>query len=105
VVAGQDAEAAGIVGQHLRDAELHREVGDAGGHGGGILLLIPHRPGQVVVQIGGQRVQAAQERLILGQFVEPLGVDDAQQFNRVLVRLRPQVGVDRREEILRRFVP
>ena len=32
VVAGQDPQAAGVIGQHLGDAELHREVRDAGGH-------------------------------------------------------------------------
>ena len=29
VVAGEDAEAAGVLRQHLGDAELRREVGDA----------------------------------------------------------------------------
>ena len=36
------------------------------------LLLVPQRPGQVIVQVSGQFVEAAHERLILGQLVQPL---------------------------------
>ena len=39
VVSGQDPQAAGIVRQHLGNAELHREVGDAVGHRGAVALL------------------------------------------------------------------
>ncbi len=57
VVTGQDAEAAGVVRQHLGDAELHREVGDGRGEcsrRSRLLLLVPARLGQVRLQIGVQ---------------------------------------------------
>ena len=73
VIAGQNAQATGIVRQHLGNAELHREVRDAVRQLRALagLLLVPQRPGQVVVQVGGELVEAAHERLVLGQLVQP----------------------------------
>ena len=52
MVAGEDSQAARVVGQHLGNAELHREVRDAGRHLHTVvlLLLIPQRTAQVIVQ-------------------------------------------------------
>ena len=54
VVAGEHAEAAGVVRQHLGDAELHREVADGRGQGRVVLalVLVPAR----FTQVGGQVV-------------------------------------------------
>ncbi len=105
MVAGQDAQATGVVRQHLGDTELHREVRDAGRHGRRILLLVPHRAGEVVVEIAGQLVQPRQKAAVHGEFVQTLGCDRAQQGDRVLPGLRPQLRIDRREQILRRRIP
>ena len=68
VVAGQDAETAGVLRQHLGDAELRREVGDRGGRAATApswpVLLVPARPGQVLVQVAGGLVEPAQERRV-----------------------------------------
>ena len=110
VVTGQDAQAARIVGQHLGDAELHRKVRDAGRHGllvgpVALPLLVPQRTAQVVVQIGRQFVEPAQEGLVERQFVEPRGAHRAEQGDRVAAAALPQRRVDGREQVLRRFVP
>ena len=107
VIAGQNAQAAGVVRQHLGDAELHREVRDAVRQLRALvgLLLVPQRPGQVVVQIGGELVEAPQERLIHRELVQPLRADLPEQRHRVASDLLPQLGIDGLEQILRGLVP
>ena len=107
VIACQNAEAAGVVGQHLGNAEFHREVGDSVGQFGAVLdlLLVPQRAGQVVVQVGGQLVQPAQERFVDGKFVEPLRADLPEQRHRVGPDLPPQLRFDGFEQILSGLVP
>ena len=107
VIAGQDSQSARVIRQHLRDAELHREVRDAVGHPGavGLLLLVPLRTGQIVVEVRGQPVQPVQKPAVDGQLVESGRADRAQQGDRILPTLHPQRRVDRRKEILGRFVP
>ena len=108
VVAGQDAQTAGVDRQHLGDAELHREVADAGGQRlivGLLQLLVPERLGQVVVEFGGQRVKPGQEFRILGQFVETLRGDRAQHSDRIAATARPLAGVDALEQVLGGGVP
>ena len=107
MIARQDAQATRVVRQHLGDAELHREVGDAVGHGSAVLglLLVPQRAAQIIVQIGGQMIEPVQESVVDRQFVQPCRAHRAQQRNGILTALHPQVRVDRAEEILRRLVP
>ena len=50
-------------------------------------------------------VQPADERLVGGEFVQPFRADLAEQCHRIAADLRPQRRVDRREQVLRRFVP
>ena len=69
------------------------------------LLLVPQRPGQVIVQVSCQFVEAAHERLILGQLIEPLRRYLPEQRNRVTPDLLPQLGIDCREQVLRGLVP
>lgn len=109
VVAGQDAKPARIVRQHLGDAELHGEVGDAGRPGACrvilLHLLIPHGTGQIGVQRSRQVVEPTQERVIAGKLVESLGIHPAKKRDRVLTQLFPQVGIDCGEQLLRRRIP
>ena len=108
VVAGKDAQAARVVRQHLGDAELHREVRDAvrqlGAFGG--LLLVPQRPIQIVVQFGGESVQAPHER-IRRRRVRPVaaGLTWPSSASGSQPHLRPQLRIDGREQVLRRLVP
>ena len=68
VIAGEDAEAAGVLRQHLGDAELRREVGDAGRAALSVLLaLVPARLLEVVGQVVVDVVQPAQEPAVLGE--------------------------------------
>ena len=69
------------------------------------LLLVPQRPGQVVVQVGGQLVEPAQERFVDGEFVQPLRADLPEQRDRVAPDLLPQLRIDGREQILGGLVP
>ena len=98
MVAGENAQAAGVVRQHLGDAELHREVRDAVRQFGALLelLLVPQRPGQVIVQVGGELVEAPQEGIVDRKLIEPLRAHQAQQRHRVVTDLLPQLRVDRR---------
>ena len=107
MIARQNAEAAGVVRQHLGDAELHREVRDAVRQFGalGDLLLVPQRPGQVVVQVGGQFIEATQEGLVDGELVQPLRADLPQQRHRITSDLLPQLRIDCREQVLGGLVP
>ena len=107
VVAGQNPQPAGVVRQHLGDTELHREVGDAGRQSRPVrlLVLIPQRPAQVIVQIGDQRVEALPVRFVGCQFVQPLRADLPEQRHRIASDLFPQLGIDGREQVLRRLVP
>ena len=107
MVAGQDSQATRVVRQHLGDPELHRKIGDAVGHGSAVLvlLLVPQRAAQIIVQIGGQMIEPVQESAVDRQFVQPCRAHRAQQRNGILTALHPQVRVDRAEEILRRLVP
>ena len=100
VVTGEDPQAAGVVGQHLGDAEFHREVRDRRGHCDArlLLLLVPQRAGQVIVQRTGQLVEPAQEFLVERQLVEARGTDGAQQFHRIIAATGPQRRIDGGEQ-------
>ena len=68
-------------------------------------LLVPQRPIQIVVQFGGESVQAPHERFVVGKFVQTRGADLAEQRHRITAHLRPQVRIDGREQVLRGLVP
>jgi hypothetical protein len=103
VVAGQDAEATGVLREDLGQAELHREVGDAARHPG--LLLVPARLGQVVGQVVGGVGEPAQEPLVPGQRGQPGRRYRAEQPDRVAATVPPQFRIDGREQVQRLLVP
>ena len=107
VVTGQDAQPAGVLRQHLGDAELRGEVADRLGRGrllGGV-ALVPEVAGEVLLQIGGDHPQALGELLVRGQHLQPLDGDVGQQPDRVALGGVPDLGVDRPEQVLGVGVP
>ena len=105
VVAGQDAEAAGVLRQHRGDAELGREVGDRARGVLAGLAGVPAVLGEVALEVGVGRVEARPEVVVVDQLVEPLTADRTEEAHRVALDLTPQRRVDRGEDVLRRRVP
>ena len=108
VIAGQDAQTAGVVRQHLRDAELHREVRDRGGQTAALgalftvplqLTLVPHGAIQIVMKITRQGSHPVDETIVGSQLIEPLRRDRPHDRNRIVVGLLPQLLIDIGEEI------
>ncbi len=108
VVAGQDAEAAGVLRQHLGDAVLGREVGDRGRRRGQLAVrssggvpgpLEPARAGQVAIEVPGGGGQAVQEILVRGQRGQLFRAQGAEHGDRVAAGGRPGGRVDRREQL------
>ncbi len=87
VVAGQDAQPAGVLRQHLGDAELGREVADALGCGRVLrgVPLVPEVAGEVVGQVGLDHPEVLEELLVGGQLSAA-----------ARRRRRPATGWDRR---------
>ncbi len=104
VVTGEDAQAAGVVGQHLGDAELGGEVGDRR-RGGVAEGLVPVRGVEVVLQVVGDVGEPAQELAVLGERGQPLRRDLPEHPDRVVAAADPQVGVDGLEQVARLGVP
>ena len=69
------------------------------------LLLVPQRPCQVIVQFGGQFIEATKKGFIDGELVEPFRADLPQQRHRVTSDLLPELRIDCREQVLGRLVP
>ncbi len=83
VVAGQDAQAAGVLRQHCGDPELRGEVGDAA-RDGPLQALVPAGLGQVGLEVGSGGAHALDERRVGGQGVELLRRQGPQQRDRVV---------------------
>ncbi len=96
VVAGEDAEAAGVLREHGGDAELRREVPDRAGRVVAGLALVPAVGGQVAVEVGLGGVQPLDEAVVLGQLAPPLAADRAEQADRVVAHGVPGPGRPRR---------
>ena len=88
VVAGEDAEAAGVLGQRGGDAEFRREVPDRCRRIVG-KRLVPAWLLEVGVQIVPQRVGAADEGLVVGELFQPRRFDGGEQIDRVGAQLAP----------------
>ena len=106
VVAGEDAEATGVLRQHGGDAVLGAEVGDrSGGVTLRALLLEPPRGGQVGVEVGLGGGDARDEVGVRGQRVELARREGGEHANRIVVHGVPPLGVDAGEESAGRRVP
>ena len=100
VVAREDAEAAGVRGEGLVQAELGREVGDQVIGFGGMLALVP---GAFGLHIGVERDDHAIEQLEEGRplqrAVQILTLDAAQELDRVVGHVGPQLAIDGFEDL------
>ena len=104
VVTGEDAQAAGVLRQHLGDPELGGEVGDARRRLGAE-RLVPARLGEVLLQVVHGVLQPADELAVLGQLRQPLGRHLAEHLDRVAAAALPERRIERLEEIPRLGVP
>ena len=107
VVAGQHPEAAGVVGQHLRDAELHREVADGGGQGRVVLALalVPAGLAQVGREVVGQLADRHHRLGVGRELREPGGRDLAEQAHGIVARAVPCGRVEGGEQVVRGRMP
>jgi hypothetical protein len=107
VVAREHAEAAGVVREHLRDAELHREVPDGGRQARVVVarVLVPARFTQVVLEVVGQLTDGHDGLGVRGQLGEPRRGDLPQHAHRVVPAALPRLGVERGEQVLRGRMP
>jgi hypothetical protein len=102
VVAGEDAQAAGVLREDVGDAELRAEVGNRGRRlqvGLGGPALVPAGFGHVGVQVGAGRRNPGDEVGVVGQCGEFLGGQAREQANGVGVDLRPADRIDAAEEL------
>ena len=104
VVAGEDAEAAGVLGQGLGDPELRGEVGHAAQRARGPVLEPPGRL-EVAAQVVVHLAEEAHEGGVGGQLLEPLAADQAEQPDRVVEGQLPDLGVDPAEQVPGAVVP
>ena len=105
VVAGEDAEAAAVLRERLGDAELGAEVGDVAQRARRLAVLEPPVGLEVAAQVAVDLGQEGGERGVLGQLLEPLATDEAEQPHRVVSGHLPLVGVDPAEQVAGAVVP
>ena len=105
MVAGQDAQAAGIHWDAFVDTELGGEIRDADGRTTGsisgrsaIRLAKPGLAFQIAIQLRRHAVQVGEETLVLGQFDESLLRRGPEQSHRAIVERFEQVGIDAPEK-------
>jgi hypothetical protein len=100
VVAGEDAEAAGVLREDGGDAELGREVGDRARQRarGRVGLLVPLLVAQVVLEVGDPGGERGEEVGVGGQLGEPGGRHGAQELHGVVPDRVPDTPVDRGED-------
>ena len=90
VVAGEDAETAGVLREDGGDAVLRGEVGDRARRVGAGLAVVPALAGQVAVQVVLGHPQHLEEAGVGAQLLEPGPADGAQEPDRVLPGGLPQ---------------
>ena len=113
VVAGEDAEAAGVLRQRRGDPELGREVADGGGQvpaavppgARAVALLVPAGAVQIGVQALRRGAQSVQERPVGGQCGEAGGGDGTEEPYGVAVGGLPAARVDGLEQLAGLGVP
>ena len=104
VVTGEDAQPAGVLRQHLGDAELGREVGDRPWRVG-TERLVPPVAGEVLLEAVGDPPQVTHEVGIVGQLGPALRGHLTEEPDGILADLVPERPVDPGEEVLRLGVP
>ena len=107
MVAGEDSQPSRVLGQHLADPELGREVSDARR---GVLVvscvaLEPQVGGEIVGQIIMKKLHVAGEDLVRGKLLHSLRTHRGQQLDGILTHLLPELRVDGPEKIPGLLVP
>ena len=105
VVAGEDAETAGVLRQHRGDAVLGREVGDRARRVVAGLPGIPAVLGEVALEVRVRGVEPGAEVGVVDERIEPLAAHGAEEPDRVAGHVTPHLGVDAGEHVLRRRMP
>ncbi len=105
MVAGEDAEAAGVLRQHLGDTELRGEVGDRRRGAFGLPLLIPQIGCQVLLEVVRDVGEPAHEPAVGGQREQPVMIHLAEQADRVSLRRLPELRINRLEQVQRLGMP
>ena len=109
VVAGEDAEAAGVLRQGRGDAELGAEVGDGRGDAAvGLLtapLLVPAVLDEVAVEGLLRPGHPLEEGRVAGEALELLGGDGREHGDGVMAHGGPALRVDGLEQVAQRGVP
>ena len=107
VVAREHAEAARVVGQHLGDAELHREVADRRGQGRVVLALtlVPARLREVLGEVVGELADGHDGLGVGGQLGDLGHGDFPEQPHGIVARALPRLRVERGEQVQCRRVP
>ena len=103
VVAGQDPEAAGVLGQRLGDAELGREVGHRPQRR--VPGLEPAGPLDVALLLAVDLVHEREEPRVLDHGLEPVPPDRPQQADGIVVGHLPALRVQPAEQIPGVVVP
>ena len=104
VVAGKDAEPAGVLRQNRTDAEFGREVRDSPRNLRS-QAVVSAVLGEVVTQICRRAFEPVEEGPVAGQLIEAFGAHLTEQANRIMAGRLPQSGVDGGEEVLGRRMP
>ena len=97
VVAGEDAEAAGVDVHGLVQAELHREVGDHAAVRLGVALPV-FRGLHLLLELSLDRLHVREERRVRGELLEALLPDVGEQADGVELQLAEERGRDAAEE-------
>ena len=108
VVTGQHPQAAGVLRQCLRDAELRREVGHQPQRAGPLGLgagLEPAGGGEVAAEPVLGLLEVAEEARVGGQLVQAGAGDLAEEPDRVVGHGLPRVLVDPAEQVAGGLVP
>ena len=104
MVAGKDAEAAGVLREYLGDAEFGGEIGDALGR---VVAqaLVPARLAEVTVQVRRGFLHARHELSVRGQVLKLFPADGPKQGNGIMLRVFPQRRVEPCKKFPRGPVP
>jgi hypothetical protein len=104
MVAGQHAQATGVLGQGLRYAELGGKIGDAAQGTDGAVLKPPRRL-QIAAQVVVHLAEKPHERGVGCQLLQALTADQAQEADRVVERQLPDLRVHPPEQVAGPMVP
>ena len=107
VITSENAKTAGVLRQHLGNAELRRKIANAGRSRGilGSVALIPQVAGLIVGKISLNQAEVLQKALVGRERLKTLDGDIGQHPNRIACRPIPQLRIHGPKKILGLGVP